>query len=134
MTTSTPDAAKAVVRAYVEAFNAGDFPRLRGLFTDDAVIWGVLGWGPIDEVVPIWRELHEALALELTVEALAADGDTVAARYTERGVSRAPFRDRPATGRAYELVAMEWFELDGGKIRRRWGARDAASQARQLGW
>ncbi|WP_205598417.1 nuclear transport factor 2 family protein [Caulobacter sp. 17J65-9] len=133
MTTSPTDA-KAVVRAYVEAFNAGDFARLRGLFTDDALIWGVLGWGPIDEVVPIWRELHEALALELTVEALAADGDTVAARYTERGRSRAPFRDKPATGKPYELVAMEFFELEGGRIRRRWGARDAASQARQLGW
>jgi predicted ester cyclase len=28
---------------------------------------------------------------------------------------------------------MEWFEIEQGKIKRRWGARDAASQARQLG-
>jgi predicted ester cyclase len=27
---------------------------------------------------------------------------------------------------------MEWFEIENGKIKRRWGARDAASQARQL--
>jgi len=31
------------------------------------------------------------------------------------------------------LVAIEWFEVRDGKIRRRWGARDSASQARQLG-
>jgi predicted ester cyclase len=28
---------------------------------------------------------------------------------------------------------MEWFEIENGRIRRRWGARDGASQARQLG-
>jgi len=33
----------------------------------------------------------------------------------------------------YELVAMEWFVIHDGKIQRRWGARDSASQARQLG-
>ncbi len=32
-----------------------------------------------------------------------------------------------------ELVAMEWFEIEAGRIRRRWGARHGASQARQLG-
>jgi Tfp pilus assembly pilus retraction ATPase PilT len=36
-------------------------------------------------------------------------------------------------GKSYELVAMEWFEIEGDRIKRRWGARDAASQARQLG-
>ena len=32
-----------------------------------------------------------------------------------------------------EVVAMEWLELRDGDIRRRWGARDSASQARQIG-
>ena len=31
------------------------------------------------------------------------------------------------------VVAMEWFTIENGRIQRRWGARDAASQARQLG-
>lgn len=37
------------------------------------------------------------------------------------------------TGKSFELVAIEWFELRGGKISKRWGARDMASQARQMG-
>jgi predicted ester cyclase len=57
----------------------------------------------------------------------------VAVRYAERGTFAGPFRGQPPTGKAYELVAMEWFVLKDGKIRRRWGARDAASQARQIG-
>ena len=48
---------KAVVADYVAAFNAGDFDRLRKLFTKDAVVRGVLGWGSVDDVMPIWRDL-----------------------------------------------------------------------------
>jgi len=30
-------------------------------------------------------------------------------------------------------VAMEWFTIKDGRIQNRWGARDSASQARQIG-
>lgn len=124
---------KQVVRRYVEAFNRGDNDALRALFVDDAVIHGVLGWAPIDEAIPIWRELHSAFAIELTIEDMSAERDVVAVRYTERGRFVGPFRGRQPTGKPYELIAMEWFEFKDGKIRRRWGARDSASQARQIG-
>lgn len=124
---------KSVIRAYVAAFNAGDFDALRELHTPDAVVHGVLGWGDLDKVIPIWRELHEGFAIHLTVEDLAAEGDRVAARFVERGTFRAPFRGKAATGKSYEMVAMEWYEIRDGRIHRRWGARDSASQARQLG-
>jgi len=120
------------VLQYVEAFNRGDLDRLRQLFTEDAVVHGVLGWGPLDEVIPIWQMLHDALAIEMTVDAIIAEGDAVAVRYTERGKFIAPFRGHAPTGKTYELVAMEWFILQDGKIHRRWGARDSASQARQI--
>ena len=64
---------------------------------------------------------------------MVAEDDVVAVRYTERGTFVAPFRVQQPTGRSFELVAMEWFTLKEGKIHRRWGARDVASQARQLG-
>lgn len=123
---------KALIRAYVAAFNAGDLSRLRDLHTHDAVIHGVLGWAAIEAALPIWGELHAAYAIELALEDIVADEDRVAARYTERGVFRAAFRGKPATGKTYELTAMEWYEIRDGLIHRRWGARDAASQARQL--
>ena len=44
-----------------------------------------------------------------------------------------PFRGSGPTGKSYELIAMEWFQLRDGKIYRRRGARDTASQARQMG-
>jgi predicted ester cyclase len=33
---------------------------------------------------------------------------------------------------AYEIVAMEWFEIEDGRIARRWGARDSAAITRQV--
>lgn len=123
-----------VVREYVERFNAADLEGLSRLFAPHAVVHGVMGWGQVADVMPIWQQLVGCLAMRLEIEDLVAQGDRVAVRYRETGTSRAPFFDRPATGRSYELVAMEWFVIRKGRIERRWGARDSATQARQLGW
>lgn len=124
---------KEVVRAYVEAFNQGDLEALRALFTPDAVIQGVLRKGGMDEILPIWRELIEGLGIQLEVEEMVAEGDLVAVRYIETGTFKGPFFGNQPTGKSYELVAMEFFVVRDGKIHQRWGARDAASQARQIG-
>jgi len=125
---------KDVVLAYVDAFNRGDLEALCKLFTPDALVWGVLGWGEIDKVRPIWQDLIECLKMQLQVDAIVSEGDTVAVRYTERGTSVRPFRGVGPTQRSYELVAMEWFVIRDGRIHRRWGARDFAAQSRQLGF
>lgn len=125
---------KDIVRRYVEYFNSGDLEGLRRVCARDALIHGVLGWGKIEAVMPIWQQLVANLAMRLEIEDIVAEGDVVAVRYKETGTARAPFFGKPATGRHYELVAMEWFVVRNGKIERRWGARDAASQAQQLGW
>jgi steroid delta-isomerase-like uncharacterized protein len=126
--------AKDVVHRYVEAFNRGELETLRQLFTEDAEIQGVLGKGVFDKVAPIWRQLIEGYNMQLRVEEMVAAGGTVAVRYTETGTFTQPAFGREPTGKSYELVAMEWFEVQGGKITRRWGARDAAAQSRQLGF
>jgi steroid delta-isomerase-like uncharacterized protein len=123
---------KNLVQQYVDAFNRGDEEAMRPLFTDDALIYGVLGFGGLDQVVPIWREIKAAFNIQLQVESIIAEDDIVV-RYTERGTSVAPFRGGPVTGKSFEVVAMEWFEIKDGKINRRWGARDNAAQIRQMG-
>jgi ketosteroid isomerase-like protein len=127
------EANKKMVLNYVDAFNRGDMEALRHLFTADALVYGVLGWGGLDKVMPIWLEIHNAFAIQLQVEAIIAEGDTVAVRYLERGTSVGSFRGQAATELSYEIVAMEWFIIQGGLIHRRWGARDSASQFRQMG-
>jgi steroid delta-isomerase-like uncharacterized protein len=124
---------KEVVRRYVEAFNRGDLAGLRSLLADNAEIQGVMGQGVFERVEPIWRQLIEGYGMQLQIEELVAEGNKVAARFTERGTFKAPAFGHQPTGRSYELVALELFEIEDGRIRRRWGARDSASQARQLG-
>jgi steroid delta-isomerase-like uncharacterized protein len=124
---------KQTVMAYVNAFNCGDFEGLRLLFADDALVFGVLGWGDLDQVVPIWKEIKTAFAIQLEVESIIAENDMVAVRYSERGTSVGSFRGGPVTGKSFEVVAMEWFTFKDGKIHRRWGARDTAAQFRQMG-
>jgi len=122
---------KQTVLAYVEAFNQAEWEVFKALFTDDALIYGV---GGMDQAIPIWRELHEAFALQLQVELLISEGNAVAVRYTERGQSVGSFRGQEATGKLYEVVAMEWFEMRQGLIHRRWAAEDSAAQFRQMGF
>jgi ketosteroid isomerase-like protein len=45
---------KAMVRAYVEAFNRGDVDAVCRCFAPGALIFGVLGWGDVSKARPIW--------------------------------------------------------------------------------
>jgi hypothetical protein len=65
---------KDVVLAYVDAFNRGDLDGLSRLFTDDALVWGVLGWGTIEQARPIWKDLIECLQIHLQVDAIISEG------------------------------------------------------------
>ena len=130
---SVEEEAKQVVRRYVEAFNRGDMNTLRALLAEEAEIQGVFGKGLFEKIEPIWRQLIDGYGMQLDIQSLIAEGNVVAARYVESGNFRALAFGHQPTGKSYELVAMEWFEIEGGKIKRRWGARDSAAQARQLG-
>jgi predicted ester cyclase len=126
---------KATVLAYVDALNCGDVAALAQLFTPDARIEGVTGSASIGEAMHVWRALHFGLNIHLQVDALTGEGDCVVVRYTETGRWTGPFFGMTEpTGNSFELTAMEWFEFQGERISRRWGVRDAASQARQAGF
>ena len=124
---------KSVVRRYVEAFNRGDLAALEALLAPDAEIQGVFGAGLFERIAPVWRQLIEGYGMQLEIQELVAEGHVVAARYIETGTFKAAAFGHEPTGKSYEMVAMEWFEIRDGKIVRRWGARDGASQARQIG-
>ncbi|GAB3528648.1 hypothetical protein GCM10027443_06890 [Pontibacter brevis] len=124
---------KKIVEAYVAAFNEGNMDALRALFAPKAEIQGVFGKALMDKAIPVWRQLVEGLGMQLTIEGMVAEKDTVAVRYTERGTFKGPFMGNEPTGKTYEIAAMEWFVIRDGKILQRWGARDHAAQARQIG-
>jgi steroid delta-isomerase-like uncharacterized protein len=124
---------KSLVRQYVGAFNRGDVDAVCRCFAPDAIVYGVLGWGDLAKVRPIWEMLVRSFKMQLRIESIAAEGEVVAVRYTETGEFVSEFRGAAPTGKRYEVVAMEWFEIGERGIQRRWGARDSAAISRQLG-
>jgi steroid delta-isomerase-like uncharacterized protein len=123
------------VRAYIDAFNRGDWDAMHDIFTEDARIQGVLGHATLDWALDIWKGLHEAMGCRLEPVAIAVDGDQVAVRYKETGRFAAPFiayPDAEPTGKSYEVLAMEWFDCRDGRINQRWGARDSATIRKQI--
>jgi len=81
----------------------------------------------------LWEQLIRCFKINLRVEAMVAEDDTVAVRYIERGTFSSPYRGISPTGKSYEVIAMEWFVLRDGKITQRWGARDSAAIFGQMG-
>jgi len=129
----TTEETKSLVNKYVAAFNRGDVEGVCRCFAPGAVVYGVLGWGDMAKARPIWEQLVGCFRMNLQIESIVAEGNTVAVRYTERGKFVASFRGVEPTGKSDEVVAMEWFEIKDGVIVRRWGARDSAAIFRQVG-
>ena len=103
--------------------------RARDLLLDEA------GIAPLDRALTVWRSLHDGLSCALELAAIAVDGDQVAVRYRETGKFVGEFIGFPGlqpTGKSYEVIAMEWFELRQGRIAARWGARDSDAILRQI--
>lgn len=121
------DANKEVIRAYVEAFNTFDVPRMREICAPDARIYGDSEFANFAQAVPIWQELHEGLKARLEILAMISEGDEVAVRLRETGRFVGYFRGlagHAPTGRAYHATLMEWFRVKDGLIAERWGIRD----------
>lgn len=125
---------KAIVREYVARINRGDSDGLRELYHEHAQIHEANEWLDLDQVTPMWEQAIDGLGVDLDIERIIAEEEAIALLYTERGWSRAPYLGQPATGRSYELPAVDWFVIEEGRIARQWRIRDRASLARQLGW
>ena len=127
------DDMKGLVREYVAAFNRGDVDGVCRVFSNDAQIFGVLNAGGLDIARPIWESLVRSFGMQLEIVNMTAEGNSVAVRYRETGKFQDAWRGVKPTGRSYEITAMEWFEFADGKAVKRWGARDSATVARQVG-
>lgn len=117
-----------VVRAYVAAFNAGEWDVLRSLFAPDALAARASDGPEGEPARPIRREPRDWTGLHLKIECLTTDGDTVAARFTETGRFESPLGD---PSESWAVTALEWFEFAEGKIARRWSGRDFSAVTRQ---
>ena len=70
---------------------------------------------------------------EVTVEALVAEGDQVAARWTSRATHSGPLAHFPPTGQRLTMSGMGIFRFADGRIVERWSEEDRWGMLQQLG-
>ena len=118
-----------------EGFNKGNLAALDELFAPDFIehqdgfvppnIEGVKG-----AIVSLRTPFPD---LKLTIEEIVASGDSTWARITARGIHRAPFMGRPATGKSFAITVIDICRFEAGQIVEHWGVADRLGLMGQLG-
>jgi steroid delta-isomerase-like uncharacterized protein len=133
----TPHAANMeLVRAGLEAFNAGDADRCMSLMAPDFII-NLAELPEPQHGHGVWRQGFEMMKhafpdLQAHIEDIFAAHDKVAVRLRFRGTHSGEFLGLRATGRAVEYVSHEFYRITGGLIAEEWICSDMATLLRQL--
>jgi len=133
---ATPSANKAVVRAFVEAWNTRDLARFDDLMADTcrlSVGDATLSCSPTATraIAAHWLAGFPDYRFELLD--LIAEGDRVVARMPFSGTQTGPVLDLPPTGRPVRVSEIVIFRLAGGKIVEAWELYDELGLRQQLG-
>jgi steroid delta-isomerase-like uncharacterized protein len=140
MATAETERNKATLRRFCEAMNTGDPERITQtidqLVAPDAQIRTPLplALSGVQAMQYVFATLHQAYPdLQITIEDLIAEGDTVVSRNSVRGTHRGDYLGIPPTGRSVTYNEIFVFRFADGQITESWGVVDVLSQMRQLG-
>jgi steroid delta-isomerase-like uncharacterized protein len=125
---------KQLVRRYLKAFNEQDREALSALLADDVVEHGtheeLHGPEEIFEFLDAHFETFPDYAG--TTDAMIAEGDTVAVRYTVRGTHTGAYMDVEPTGHTVEWTGQGMYRIEDGEIAEIWLEADRLGLLRQL--
>jgi predicted ester cyclase len=72
--------------------------------------------------------------LHMTIEAIVADGDTVAVRVLSEGTNLGPLNGVvPPTGKRFSARQTHWFRVEDGRLAEHWATREDLVAMLQLG-
>ena len=72
--------------------------------------------------------------LQMTIEAMVAEGDTVAVRVLSEGTNLGPLNGvMPPTGKRFAARQSHWFRVENGKLAEHWATREDLVAMLQLG-
>jgi C-1 hydroxylase len=127
---------EVAVRRWIDAWNVQDPEAAGNLLSPDFVrhdanVPEVVGAAAQQEFL---RGVFSAFPdIQIEIQQLVAQGDTVAARLLVRGTHRDEFLGIPATGRGIKVQSTETYRLADGKIIEEWVVMDALGLMQQLG-
>jgi steroid delta-isomerase-like uncharacterized protein len=71
--------------------------------------------------------------MQIALDALLAEGDLVAKRWTFRGTHTGEYMGLPATGKRVVMPGITIYRVEGGQVRETWWNYDALGMMQQLG-
>lgn len=131
-----------VRRHFEEIFNRQNLDLCDEIMADDYVEHAV---APLGESAPgrvngpqAMRATAEWLLaqfpdLHMTIEALVAEEDTVAARILSEGTNLGEFNGLPPTGKRFSARQSHWYRVEDGKLAEHWATREDLPVLMQLG-
>ncbi len=129
---------KTLVRTFVDAVNAQDWPSVRALLADDFTRHSAAAGEPAvrsadDLVAFLQGEFVTFPDATETLLDLVAEGDKVAARHRFRGSQSGPLGAFPPSGRLLEATYLAIYRIEDGRIAEAWAEWDNLAGLRQLG-
>lgn len=117
---------EALIRDYLQAWNAGDIAGIVSFFAEDGIYEDVPNvdnewatpWQGHDAIREAVHDLYVGTPdFGLELQSLNALGDMVTTEWTMTGTQTGDWPGLPATGRGFEVRGISLIELDGGSIR-----------------
>ena len=138
------DANKALVRRHFEElWNRKDLAAADELMAQDYLEHAVAPFGQAEPGLvngpAATRQTAQWLLaqfpdLQMTIEAMVAEGDTVAARVLSEGTNLGPLNGvMPPTGKRFAARQSHWFRVENGKLAEHWATREDLVAMLQLG-
>jgi steroid delta-isomerase-like uncharacterized protein len=129
---------KALVRAFVEAVNAQDWPRVIDLLAPDFTRHSAAAGEPQvrsakDLVAFLQAEFATFPDAKETLVDLVAEGDRVAARHHFRGTQLGPMGPFPPSGKVLSSNYLAIYRIENHRIAEAWAEWDNLSGLKQLG-
>lgn len=123
---TSEDDNKALVRRYLDAFNERDEETIREVLADDVVEHGAHErLEGVDEIIAFLDAHFETFPdYSGSTEAMLADDDLVAVRYTVSGTHTGEYRDVEPTGHKAEWTGIGIYRVEDGEIAEIWLEED----------
>ena len=123
-----------LVRRYLNAFNDRDRDTLADVLAEDVVEHGTHDeLHGFEEIVKFLDAHFEAFPdYSGTTDAMIAEDDTVAIRYTVRGTHSGEYQDVEPTGHTVEWTGMGMYRIEDGGIAEIWLEEDRLGLLQQL--
>ncbi|MFB6224170.1 MAG: ester cyclase [Haloarcula sp.] len=131
---TTENTNKDIVKRYLHAFNERDLETLEDILADDVVEHGIHEelHGP-DEVIEFLESYFERFPdYDGTTDAMVAEGDTVAVRYSATGTHKGEYLDVEPTGHVVEWTGMAMYRLADDNIAEVWVEENRLGLLEQL--